>query len=161
MDITLCRQHLSQLLEEEALSLRQLEALLEKEHTLITSDDLEALDLASTEREACVATLLRIDSERQSLCRAAGMPIDKMGLKKLLDWCDPQGSLHARWSASSSSIRHCRTLNDRNGALVNNRLARVGGMLQELNGGQGARTYTARGNAYVQADTGRVCNTQV
>lgn len=161
MDISLCRQHLTQLLDEEAQALKCLEGLLEKEHSHIVSDDIEALDQAGSEREACVQQLLRIDSERQSLCRAVGLPADKVGLMQLLSRCDAKGTLQARWSASTASIRHCRMLNDRNGALVNNRLARVGGMLQQLNGGTQSKVYTARGNAYVQPQAGRMYNAQV
>lgn len=160
MDRTLCREHLEGLLSTEAEILVQLNALLDREHRMIVSNDIDGLEQAGAGRDVCVTRLLQIDAERQQLCRAAGLSADKLGLKSLLDWCDPQGALHARWAKSAENIRHCRTLNDRNGALVNSRLKRVEVMLDALNGGRAReeRVYSARGSAYQQAATGRVCN---
>ncbi len=160
MDTELCREHLEQLLTTETITLKQLDALLDKEYHLITSDDIEGLEKTGSERDACIVTLLKIDADRLSLCRAAGLSNDKVGIKKLLDWCDPQGKLLARWSQSTETILHCRTMNDRNGALINTRLKRVEGLLDTLSGGQtrNERTYTSRGNAYQKNNTGSVCN---
>lgn len=161
MDALLCRDHLERLLQEEAIALSQLEALLEKEHQHIVGDNIEALETTSTERESCVIALLRIDAERMSLCRSTGRAADKAGLLSLINWCDARGGLQQRWKANTVSIGHTRTLNDRNGALVNNRLKRVEGMLDVLNGTQReSKVYTARGNAYQQNQAGRVCNIQ-
>lgn len=162
MDRTLYREHLDNLLTSEAAILEQLNALLDTEYRAITSDDIDGLEQAGTARDACITRLLQIDADRQQLCRAAGMSADKVGLKKLLDWCDPQGSLQTRWLKSVESIRQCRALNDRNGALVNSRMKRVEGMLEVLHGPQGRneRVYSARGNAYQQTPSGRVCNIQ-
>jgi len=162
MDTELCRAHLEQLMHAETQVLKQLTTLLEREHEFITSDDLEALDRAGQEREQCVQQLMRIDSERQSLCRSAGYDADKTGLLNLLKLCDPQGALVAHWQQSVENIRQCRALNDRNGALINNRMKRVEVMLDTLNGNQGreSRTYTARGNAWAQSSSGRVCSIQ-
>lgn len=163
MDASLCREHLAQLLTEEGATLERLEALLEKEHGFITANDVEALDSAGAERQLCVIALMRIDDERRSLCRASGMSSDLTGLKKLLAWCDQDGGLQTRWSQCAVRIRHCRSMNDRNGALVNNRLKRVEGLLDILNGSAAkeSRVYTARGNAYAAANAGRVLNAQV
>ncbi|MGE0115399.1 MAG: flagellar protein FlgN [Steroidobacteraceae bacterium] len=162
MDATLCRDHLKRLLAEEADALLSLEALLEKEHLLITSNDIEALESTGSEREDCINNLLRIDAERLSLCRNTGRSADKAGLLSLIQWCDHQGILQQRWKDNTSSIRHTRALNDRNGALVTNRLKRVEVMLDTLNTTQSrdSRVYTARGNAYQQTQSGRVCNIQ-
>lgn len=160
MDASLCREHLENLLTEESVTLGRLEALLTKEYELIAGNDAEALDSTSTERQEYVGTLMRIEDERHSLCRAHGMSGDRVGLKKLAGWCDPQRTLQSRWSESNAKILHCRTLNDRNGALVTNRLKRVEGLLDMLNGAgtKDARVYTAKGNAYAAAHYGRVFN---
>lgn len=162
MDTTLCREHLERLLAEEADALQELEALLEKEYQLITSNDIEALENTGSERESCINELLRIDAERLSFCRNTGRPADKAGLLSLIRWCDPHGVLQQRWQNNTTSIGHTRVLNDRNGALINNRLKRVEAMLDTLNGAQSrdSKVYTARGNAYQQAQSGRVCNIQ-
>ncbi|MGC3979863.1 MAG: flagellar protein FlgN [Steroidobacteraceae bacterium] len=162
MDARLCHAHLDRLLTEEAAILQQLQTLLDKEHQLIVSNEIEALDSAGNEREAYIGALLKIDSERQTLCRASGRSPDKVGLADLLKWCDPSGALQRRWKTSTETILQCRTSNDRNGALVNSRLKRVEGMLDTLNGqnGRESKVYTARGNAYQQANAGRVFNVQ-
>jgi flagellar biosynthesis/type III secretory pathway chaperone len=163
IDASLCRDHLQRLLSDEAIALQQLEAVLDLEHTHIVSDNIEALDNTGAERDACIGALLRIDSERLSLCRSTGRSSDKAGLLSLIQWCDSGNQLQRTWKTNTDLIRHTRTLNDRNGALVNNRLKRVEGMLDTLSGGQGreSRVYTARGNAYQQAQSGKVCNFQV
>lgn len=162
MDATLCRDHLTRLLQEEAGALQALESVLEKEHQFIVGNDIEALDSTGNERNACIGNLLRIDAERLQLCRSSGRVADNAGLLSLIVWCDPSGSLQKRWKANTNGIRHTRMLNDRNGALVNNRLKRVETMLDTLNGNQGrdARVYSARGSAYQQTQSGRVCNIQ-
>jgi flagellar biosynthesis/type III secretory pathway chaperone len=163
MDALLCRDHLQRLLSDEVQALQELEVVLDKEHALIVADDIEALDSQGAHREACIGTLLRIDAERISLCRSSGRAGDKSGLLSLIQWCDASGQLQRQWKTNTDLIGHTRTLNDRNGALVNNRLKRVEGMLDTLNGPatRESRVYTARGNAYQQAQSGKVCNFQV
>lgn len=162
MDALLCRDHLQQLLSEEARALNELEALLEKEHSFIVDNNIEALDSTGAERDVCIGALLKIDAERLSLCRSNGRSGDKAGLISLIHWCDDSGNLNRRWKDNTDIIRHTRMLNDRNGALVNNRLKRVEGMLDTLNGPQtrDSKVYTAKGNAYQQAQSGQVCNIQ-
>lgn len=162
MDASLCREHLGELLTEEAAALMRLEALLEQEHGFIVGADIESLDGTGAARQECVGTLMRIEDERHALCRAVGMSGDRAGLKKLLAWCDPDNALQTPWAESTRKIRHCRALNDRNGALVNSRLKRVEGLLNMLNTHVAeSRTYTAKGSAYQQAAAGRVLNAQV
>jgi flagellar biosynthesis/type III secretory pathway chaperone len=162
MDAALCRDHLQRLLSDEAMALQELERVLDSEHGLIVADDIEALDSQGAKREACLGSLLRIDADRLSLCRGTGRSADKVGLLSLIQWCDAGGQLQRQWKLNTDLIGHTRTLNDRNGALVNNRLRRVEGMLNTLNGPQTreSRVYTARGNAYQQAQSGQVCNIQ-
>lgn len=160
MDATQCRQHLEQSLNSEATVLRELNDLLDKEHQMIINDNIDELDKTGTQRDLYISTLLKIDADRLALCRATGNPADKQGLKKLLDWCDPQHKLHTRWEQSAKQLQQCRNLNDRNGALVNTRLKRVEGVLDALSGGQtrNERTYSSRGTANRQNSSGSVCN---
>lgn len=162
MDALLCRDHLQRLLREEAQALQDLESVLDQEHALIVANNIEALDSTGAERETCIGSLLRIDAERLSLCRSSGRNGDKVGLMSLIQWCDAGGQLQQHWKDNTDLIRRTRMLNDRNGALVNNRLKRVEGLLDTLSGPQTreSRVYTARGNAYQQAQSGQVCNIQ-
>lgn len=162
MDATLCHDHLGELLIEESAALTRLETLLEQEHGFIVGNNIESLDSTGAAREECVGELMRIEDERHALCRAVGMSGDRIGLKKLLAWCDPQNALQKSWGDNTRRIRHCRALNDRNGALVTSRLKRVEGLLNILNvQTTEVRTYTAKGSAYQQAGAGRVLNAQV
>lgn len=160
MDATQCRQFLEQSLNTEAAVLRDLNELLDQEHQLIVNDEIDDLEKTGSLRDTFISKLLKIDADRVALCRAAGKPADKQGLEQLLNWCDPQHQLHVRWEQSAEQLQHCRTLNDRNGALVNTRLKRVEGVLDAMSGGQrrNERTYSARGTAYQQNNSGSVCN---
>jgi len=160
MDPTQCRQFLEQSLNTEANVLRELNELLDQEHQLIINDEIDDLEKTGSQRDSFISTLLKIDADRIALCRATGKPADKQGLEQLLNWCDPNHSLHARWEQSTEQLQHCRTLNDRNGALVNTRLKRVEGVLDAISGGQrrNERTYSARGTAYQQNSSGSVCS---
>ncbi|MGE0189005.1 MAG: flagella synthesis protein FlgN [Steroidobacteraceae bacterium] len=162
MDASLYRDHLACLLDEEATALANLEAILGKEYQHITTEQLEELEQVAAARDTCMTSLLRIDAERQSLCRAGGFSADKIGLLQLIQWCDPSGTIHKRWQQSTSAIRNCRALNDRNGALINNRLKRVEGLLNTLNGAthNNSKIYSARGNTYQNPQAGRVCHIQ-
>ena len=140
--------------------MRDLNALLDQEQEFIVSDNIDELEKTGFQRDVYISKLSKIDADRVSLCRINGKSTDKQGLLQLLDWCDPQHQLHARWEQSAKTLQHCRTLNDRNGALINTRLKRVEGVLDVLSGGQtrNERTYSARGTAYQQHNSGGACN---
>jgi flagella synthesis protein FlgN len=162
MDASLYRDHLVCLLDEEATTLTKLEAILDREYQHITAEQIEQLEQVATARDVCMTGLLRIDGERQSLCRASGFSADKVGLLQLIKWCDPTGTIQKRWQQSVTAIRNCRSLNDRNGALINNRLKRIEGILNKLNGEahNTSKIYSSRGNTYQNPQAGRVCHIQ-
>ncbi|HMN45266.1 MAG TPA: flagellar protein FlgN [Povalibacter sp.] len=134
MDPRICRDTLERLLAEEAATLSRLEELLDQEHEFLTSNDVEALEKAGEARQSCIAALIAIEDERRSLCRMMNVSADAAGLDKLLNWCDPSRQLKTRWAACAQRAAHCRSLNDRNGALVTARLKRVEGMLGVITG---------------------------
>lgn len=152
LDPALARQHLEQLMQDEATNLERLESLLSQEHELLGGSDLEALDRAGSARQSCITELLRIEDERRSLCRMLGFPADITGLQRLLQWCDPAHGLQARWTACMQQAARCRQLNDRNGALVTAKLKRVEGLLGVLTGrDRNAQTYGPQGSLARQA----------
>jgi flagellar biosynthesis/type III secretory pathway chaperone len=160
MDAAQCRQFFEQSLSSEASVLNELNVLLDQEHEFIINDNIDELEKTAAQRDSHISRLLRIDADRLALCRASGNTADKHGMEKLLLWCDPQHKLLDRWEKSAEQLQHCRSLNDRNGALVNTRLKRVEGVLDALSNGQtrNERTYSARGTAYQQHNSGSVCN---
>lgn len=135
MDLSQCRGTLARLIDEEARTLDELGALLEREHQLLVENrSAEALEDACEARQICMGTLLRIQDERRNMLRLVGLPDGPAALDSLLSRCDSDGSLRRHWVAALEAARRCRDLNDRNGALVNARMRRVEGMLNVLTG---------------------------
>ena len=134
MDPSVCKEHLSKLISEETKTLTRLEGLLGKEHEYLVANDIEALDRAGEERQACIGDLVRVDDDRRTLCRMLNLPSDKSGLERMLKWCDPSSMLQSRIADCAERAGRCRNLNDRNGALVTARLKRVEGMLDVVTG---------------------------
>lgn len=163
MDMTpeTCRAQLQALLADETSLLGQLATQLAHEHELLATNDVEGLDAAGDARQATVAALMRLEDERRGLCQLLGRSADAQGIASLLRWCDPAGSLATAQAEVTTRATCCRELNDRNGALVSARLARVSGMLRTLDPLPGtATTYAARGTAAAGAHAGRLLATQ-
>jgi len=137
VDAGICREHLERLLAEEAASLTRLETLLDQEHELLLTNQIDALDRTGQARQQCVGDLMRIEDERRSLCRMMNLPADLSGLERLMRWCDPTHSLPSRWADCAERATRCRCLNDRNGALVTARLKNIEGLLGVLTGRTG------------------------
>lgn len=160
MDPTACREALAALIAQEIASLDTLAALLEREHGLLVANDVAALEAAMAERQICVGTLAGVEDERRSLCRMHGHSADLPGLERLLAWCDPSAALKARWAECAARGTRCRSLNDRNGALVSARLQRVETLLGALTGNSNeGRTYGPAGG-YSARSAGRVVTTE-
>src|ERR1700679_2808168 len=132
MDPALCRDKMSKLINEESTGLATLMELLEHEHGLLLAGDAVALGAAINERQRCVGRIARVDDERRALSRARNLPLDAKGLESLLRWCDPAGTLAARWAECAAAAARCRMLNDRNGALVGTQLSHVRARLGTL-----------------------------
>ncbi len=156
MDPSVCREHLTTLLSEEAGLLGKLEALLEREHEVLQGNDVGALNATALERQERIGALARLEEQRRSLCRMHGHSPDLAGLEQLMAWCDPAGSLISRLRVCADGAARCRDLNDRNGTLVNARLKRVEGLLGVLTGSaEPGNTYGPKG-AYASSRAGRV-----
>jgi flagella synthesis protein FlgN len=148
MDPVACREHLDKLITEETAALGQLESLLDREHQLLVANDVDGLDSTARARQSCVAMLLRVEDERRGLCRMMNVPADANGLDRLLAWCDPSKALRRRWADCAGSAARCRTLNDRNGALVTARLKKVEGLLEIVTGRAGQPKVYGRQGAF-------------
>jgi flagellar biosynthesis/type III secretory pathway chaperone len=157
VDPVACREHLDKLIAEESSTLDQLLQLLDREHELLVANDVDGLDRAGHARQNCIGTLLRIEDDRKSLCRALNVPTDVQGLDRILAWCDPSKQLRRRWKEINERATRCRSANDRNGALVTARLTRVQGMLDIVTGRAGQpKTYGRQGAFDTQPRAGRV-----
>ncbi len=157
MDPSVCREHLAKLFDEETNALTRLEGLLDQEHEHLLANDVDALERTGELRQACIADLIRVEDDRRMLCRMLNHPTDRVGLDRMLKWCDPGATLQARIANCAEHAQRCRNLNDRNGALVTARLKRVEGMLDVVTGRQGQpKIYGKQGGYETTARTTNV-----
>jgi flagellar biosynthesis/type III secretory pathway chaperone len=156
VDPSVCREHLAKLVDEENTALTRLEGLLEQEHEHLLANDIEALERTGEARQACIGDLIRVDEDRRTLCRMLNLPTDPPGLERMLKWCDPAATLKTRIAKCAERAGHCRSLNDRNGALVTARLKRVEGLLDVVTGRQGQPKIYGKQGGYEQ--TARTLN---
>ncbi len=146
MDPDVCREHLAQVLAEEAGLLAELQGLLEREYEVLGSKDAAAIEKAVLARQERVGALTRLEEHRRSFCSMHGYSPDYAGLEKLLVWCDPRGTLVSHLRECAKRAAECRDLNERNGKLVATKLKRVEGLLGALTGRPAtADTYSANG----------------
>jgi flagellar biosynthesis/type III secretory pathway chaperone len=136
-----CRERFAHALADETALLVALEEQLRREHELLVANDIEGLEAAGSLRQQTVARLVRVHEDRAGLCRARGHDTDGPGFAQLLAWCDPSGTLADAQALCAVHAQRCREQNERNGALVNARLNRVGGMLGMITGRSDAGTY--------------------
>jgi flagellar biosynthesis/type III secretory pathway chaperone len=144
MDNSLCLEALERLVSEESAALRELSAILDREHAALLANDVDALGLAGESRHRQVAALVRVEEERRALCRATNVPATARGLEQLLRRVDPSRALARRWSECVALAESCRHGNDRNGALVAARMRRVEQVLALITRNT-AGTYGRRG----------------
>jgi flagellar biosynthesis protein FlgN len=161
VDPALCRDTLAALLTQEVASLNELADLLGREYALLVANDVDTLEKAMQDRQIVVGRLLQIEEERRSLCRAHGKSTDVAGLEQLFAWCDPRGTLKSHMLNSVQGAIRCRTLNDKNGALVIARMKRVEGLLGALTGQrpETPATYGPKGD-FNASRSGRVLTTE-
>ena len=147
LDRDVCREHLAEVLAEEAALLGELRTLLEREYEVLGTKDAIAVEQTVLARQERVGALARVEEHRRSLCSLHGYSADYAGLEGLIVWCDPQGTLVSRLRECAKRAADCRDLNERNGTLVAAKLKRVEGLLGALTGRSGsADTYNANGS---------------
>ena len=147
MDPDVCREHLAEVLAEEAALLTELHSLLQRESEVLDTRDAVALERTILARQERMGALTRIEEQRRTLCSMHGYSPDSLGLERLLVWCDPQGTLVSRLRECARRAADCRDLNDRNGTLVQAKLKRVEGLLSALTGSAAkADTYSPNGS---------------
>lgn len=157
MDPSVCREHLTSLLREEAELLAQLEELLAREAAVLAGSDVQALEATTRLRQEKMGALTHIEEQRRSLCALHGFSADRAGLEGLMAWCDGDGTLLPHLRLCAERAGRCRDLNDRNGIVVGARLKRVAGMLDALTGRPTrSDTYGPRGYGGSPGRTGRV-----
>ena len=160
MDAGQCRERLEQLISAETAGLSSLSALLDREYEQIRNNEIEALNAAIAERKRCIGHIHTLGEERRSLCRRWNLPADASGFERLLESCDPQGSLLSAWRECAAVAGRCRALNDRNALLVSARLKHVQARLATLVDGRREAVVYGRAGGYTTPTAGRVVTTE-
>ena len=142
-----CRDVLIRIYAEEISALKLLEGLLQNEHRHLADNDIDGLETASASRQDAVARLMKLEDERRDLCRVLGRNTDLAGISAMLAWCDPQRTLGPTLDEHARLSTVCRQQNERNGALVGARMARISTMLGMLAGSNAAPPVYGRSGA--------------
>jgi flagella synthesis protein FlgN len=142
------QQHLSRILAEEAQLLAELESVLATETDILRGDDAEAIQNIGNNRHRCIDRLSRLGIERMDTGRMLSFGADAAGLNQLFDWADPSRALRARWTRNLELAGRCKSLNDRNGAIVAAKLDRVQKLLGHLRGSKPPPVYSSKASRY-------------
>ena len=113
----------------------RLEDLLRDERSALELQDTEKLRTVTTSKELCVQCLESLESERATLCEAAGHDASESGMKDMLRWCDRSSVVTPIWNRLLQSARQCKALNLTNGAIGRLRYEHLMSALAVLNGG--------------------------
>jgi flagellar biosynthesis/type III secretory pathway chaperone len=141
-------QHLTRILAEERRLLGELESVLQRETEILRGDDAQAIERIGDSRHGYINTLSKLDAERGDTCRMLSFGAGPQGLARLYAWADPSAGLRRDWNLNLELARRCKALNDRNGAIVLAKLARVQQLLGKLRGTNPVPVYSARGSRY-------------
>jgi flagellar biosynthesis protein FlgN len=148
LDPSNVRQLLDKILTEEFALLVSLQSVLERETSIVSSEDADAIASIGSNRQQCVDRLFKLGQERNETSRMLSFGSDPAGLTRMFEWADPTGALRQRWDANLQLARLCKALNDRNGAIVTAKLDYVQRLLQKLRGASTPAVYSARASRY-------------
>ncbi len=112
-----CSLELQRILDRSLECAGRLEDLLHDERSALELQDTGKLRAVTTSKDLCVQCLENLESERRSLCVAAGYTASESGMKDLLRWCDRSSLVTPVWIKLLHSARQCEALNRTNGAI--------------------------------------------
>ena len=132
-----CNLELQRILDRSFECASRLEDLLHDERSALELQDTEKLGAVTTSKELCVQCLESLESERRTLCVAAGYDASESGMKDMLRWCDGSSVVTPVWNRLLQSARQCEALNRTNGAIGRLSYEHVMSALAVLSGGSG------------------------
>jgi flagellar biosynthesis/type III secretory pathway chaperone len=142
------QQLLQRILTEESRLLGELLSLLRDEAAILSSNDIGGITRIGSTRQRCIDALTALDAERAAACRMLSFGQGAGALSRMLQWCDADGALDARWQANLAVARQCQQLNNTNGAVVTAKLSRVQQLLMAIRGTPAPSVYSARASRY-------------
>ncbi len=135
------------LIKDQIAATRALAGRLEDEGQALLQRDLGRLDAVTADKQRCIESLERIESERRALVSMlAGRP-EPDDFVGLLRQTDGSGRLAAHWEELVGLLESCRERNVQNGRLVAVRRAHLLRSLAILQGSPAAITYGPAGLA--------------
>ncbi len=140
-----CATELKRILELSLECTNRLDELLHDEYGALETQDMSALGAITTSKELCVRSLNSFESERQTLCTAAGYDAGGKGMQALLQWCDRRSVITPVWERLLQNAKQCDALNRTNGAIGRIRFEHVMSALAVLKGGGSGTLYSAEG----------------
>ena len=140
-----CGTELKRILELSLECTIRLDELLHDEYGALETQDMSALGAITTSKELCVRSLNSLESERQTLCTAAGYDASGKGMQALLQWCDRRSIITPVWERLLQLAKQCDAFNRTNGAIGRIRFEHVISALAVLKGGGSGTLYSAEG----------------
>lgn len=114
------RQQMKTLLEREIESASRLLAILQKEHSVLTNNDVAGLEKLVPEKQALVAMLEKLGRQRTQLLDAGGGGGNRQVLERYLQQCDSEARhpLAKLWDQLQALAGECQHQNEVNGGIL-------------------------------------------
>jgi flagella synthesis protein FlgN len=137
-DINEARRRIVEVLGNAAYHALGLADILVDEKRALEAQNMDALDLAISNKSKCVAELRLAEDQRQKYCNDCGMPAGPEQMQSMIDWCDEYSIVANAWRHLMEVIAQCDFLNMTNGAIIRSRKQHVDTSISILRGGQPA-----------------------
>lgn len=141
---------MDRLLASAEQSVIALVATLTDERQALAERDLAAIGRAADEKRNLIGNIESLESQRATLCAAAGFSGNPADMPQMLSWCDADLALANRWQRILDSGAACDQSNRANGAIIRVRRQQVADGLTVLRGhNPDTHTYGPGGTADV------------
>ena len=110
------------------------------EKRALEAEDMDALDLAISNKSRCVAELRSVEEQRRAFCDHCGVPAGAEQMQRMIDWCDQYSIVANCWQHLLEVVAQCDFLNTTNGAIIRSRKQHVDTSISILRNGTTAST---------------------
>jgi flagellar biosynthesis/type III secretory pathway chaperone len=107
---------------------------LQDERRALESQDMDALDIAISEKSKSVESLRLAEEQRKALCVAAGFPDGPEQMNDAIAWCDDYSVVANCWQHLLEIVTRCDSLNMSNGAIIRSRKTHVDASIAIIRG---------------------------
>lgn len=139
-DIEEARRQIVEVIGDCAYHALALAESLADEKRALEEQDMDALDIAISNKSQCVTELRNFEDQRKTLCSASGIPAGPEQMQRMIDWCDESSIVTNCWQHLMDVVTHCDSLNMTNGAIIRGRKQHVDTSISILRSGQPAST---------------------